>query len=221
MFTQYFISFLYTYCDPLTAWYSELDDDRVLKFNKILTVVYPDYRESHMMRYKYFCNFAEYGLALFSKTLNRESNLVKVIKFLWYAPVFLFFPSMRQSQFKEFICSEDFDLMMKIAKASGNSFSKFACYFINPRIKFHKKIYIPRNYEKLTPENLNQTLDKFMNKKTNKIHSRYFDYTKKLRGAESFCVRTRDRLSTRSNTFEYKNERNLLLLSKPNCLNST
>lgn len=75
--------------------------------------------------------------------------------------------------------------MMKIAKASGNSLSKFAFYFINPRIKFHKKIYIPRNYEKLTIDNLNESLSEFINKKNiSKLGKGKLK--RKLRTSESF-----------------------------------
>ena len=107
------------------------------------------------------------------------------------------------------------DLMMKIAKASGNSLSKFACYFINPRIKFHKKIYIPRNYEKLTIDNLNEFLTQFMNQdqttQANKIKLK-----RKLRASNSFSHQIHHKLTVKTQSFSYKNKRDMVLLSKIN-----
>ena len=87
--------------------YRDLSDDRASKFNNIVTNVYPEYRESFMVRYRYFSYLIEYGLALFSKTMNKENHLMQAIKFLWYAPIYLFSNKRRQSQFKSFICSDN------------------------------------------------------------------------------------------------------------------
>lgn len=81
---------------------------------------------------------------------------MKLVKMAWYAPLYLISQTRRQAQFKAFVSSGDLDLILKIAKASGNDLSKLAFYFINPSIKVHQKIYIPSDYEDLTKANLNE-----------------------------------------------------------------
>jgi len=157
-----------------------------------------------MTRYRYFCHFAELGMAVVSKTLNRESNIVKLLKLIWYSPIYLLSKSRRQSQFKSFITSGDTDLIMKMAKFSGNSFSRFMFYWINPSIKFHKKIYIPKSYERFTTAGLNDTLKEFMDEDSeakaieNKHH-------KKLRASVSFICKPKEKLEVLTQAFYKKN----------------
>lgn len=132
----------------------QIDKDVISKFKSISLEIYPDCRESFMSKYKYFSHFVEIALAVVSKTLNRESNLMKVLKFAWYAPFFLLFKSKRETQFQSFVTSGDLDLNLKIVKASGNNFSRFCFYILNPSIKFHQKIYVPKSYDRMTVEDL-------------------------------------------------------------------
>jgi len=135
-------------------FYRAITEDDKKKFNGIWKTVYPEHKQLFMTRYRYFSHFVEIGMAVVSKTLNRDSNITKLLKLFWYAPIFLLSKSRRQSQFKTLIASGDKELLMKIIQFSGGSMSKFVFYMINPTIKFHKKIYIPKNYQKLTIKSL-------------------------------------------------------------------
>jgi acetyl esterase/lipase len=190
----------------------QVNEDKMDKFNKAVVPAYPLNKESFMTRYRYFCHFAELTLAIVSKTLNRESNIMKILKLIWYAPLFILSQSRRQAQFKEFVSSGDLDLILKIAKFSGNDLSKFAFYWINPRIKFHQKIYIPKDYDELTTLSLNKCLENFILRKTDDSENSEYLFTKRMRGAESFTLEYGDKLKFMDTSFSYKWDRKKLML---------
>ena len=153
-----------------------------------------------MIRLKYFGHLVELGYAVASKTLNRNNFLTKFIKLIWHGPLYLMSKTRRQSQFKNFITSGDRELLLKIAKSTGNTLSRFCCYFLNPRIKFHKKIYIPRSKDRLTTTALKKALDDYMMIDEN-------PKKKPLRHMESFSyLNVKERLVPNMETFSYKNK---------------
>lgn len=189
--------------------FRQLQEDKSNKFNEVCKVVFPEHRQMFMTRYKYFCHFVELSFAVVSKTLNRESHIIKFLKLLWYTPIFLLSKTRRQAQFKDFIMSGDLELIMKIAKFSGNGMSRFMFYMINPSIKFHKKIYIPKNYERLTIKNLNWTLQNFLIEGTEQegVEAKL---RKKLRGAQSFNYKVQHKLEFVDHAYKTKGGKDLL-----------
>lgn len=183
-------------------------------FNEVYSVAYPLNVNSFMVRYKYFGTLIELALAVVSKTLNRESHIMKVLKFCWYAPLFMMSRTRREAQFKAFVSSGDLELVLSIAKASGNDLSRFAYYFINPSITTYKKIYIPKNYERLTSKGLNTCLEDFLLKNSDDFKDPDYKFTKKLRGAESFENLDLSYFQVRSKAFKYKYKRDSIVLSK-------
>lgn len=157
-----------------------------------------------MTRVKYFSHFVEFSLAVVSKTLNRESHIMKLLKCCWWAPIFLISKRRRQTQFKSFVSSGDMDLILKIVRASGNDLSRFFFYFLNPRIKVHKKIYIPFEYEDLTAESLNKSLNDFILRNTKNNADSEYKFIKKLRGSESFKLENHNKIISKEVTFSFK-----------------
>lgn len=154
-------------------------------------------------------------MAVVSKTLNRESHIMKLLKLMWYAPIFLLSKKRRQSQFKSFITSGDVALIMKIAKFSGSPLSRFMFYLLNPGIKFHKKIYISRNYEKVTIDSLHKILDEFLTRGDTK-KSIEASVRKKIRESHSFNYKAMEKLEEVPTTFQRKSKKDLLCISKYN-----
>jgi hypothetical protein len=118
----------------------------------------------------------------------------------------------RQSQFKSFVISEDMELLIKIAKFSGNSLSRFAFYWINPSIKFHRKIYIGKKYQRQTISGLNKTLDDFLMAGSTDYDTKL--HRKKFRSASSYCVMQAPDLELKQETFSYSHKTGLMCLSK-------
>lgn len=190
--------------------YRELTDAQIYKFSKIWKIAYPDNVEGFMTRYKYFCHITELGLAVVSKTLNRESNITKLLKLCWYSPLYLISSQRRQSQFKTFVTSGDMELLIKIAKFTGNSLSRFVFYWVNPWIKFHQKIYIGKNYQRQTILGLNKTLDDFLMLESSESQATPFKKKRRF----SFSGLVTEDLKLKEETFNYRHKPGLICLSK-------
>lgn len=163
-----------------------------------------------MTRYKYFCHLTELGLAVVSKTLNRESNITKILKLCWYSPLYLISSERRQSQFKTFVTSGDMELLIKIAKFTGNSLSRFVFYWVNPWIQFHQKIYIGKNYQRQTILGLNKTLDDFLMLENSDDEPTPFRKKRRF----SFSGLVTEDLKLKEETFNYAHRPGLICLSK-------
>ncbi|CAI2387902.1 unnamed protein product [Moneuplotes crassus] len=181
--------------------------EQVTKFQNILKIVLPENQQMYMTRYKYFCYFVELAFAISSKALSRNSYFMKIVKTLVHSPVYVFSKRRMRSQYKAFITSGDLDLLLKIAKSTGSTFSRFCCYFINPWIKFHKKIYIPKSYDRLDMKSLNKCLDDFLMTESSPELNKL---SKKLHHSLSFTHRKPKQLTPYKETFTYK--------KKPDCL---
>lgn len=204
----------------ILCFYRQVNETKLDQFNKIYKVVYPENRAGWMTRYKYFSHLFEFGLAVASKTLSSPSVWQKLLNVCWYGPLYAISTSRRQAEFKNFVSSGDLEVMLKLAKASGNDVSKLAFYFINPRIKVHQKLYIPHNYEKLTITELNKCLEDYVLKNTDNTDDEDYRFTKKLRGAESFSYKIENKLQAYANkhTFKYapkKGFKNMVRLVAP------
>jgi len=184
--------------------YRDVKENNLEKFQKIVKYEYPVNTISFMTRYKYFSHLVEFSMAVVSKTLNRESHLLKFLKLCWYAPIFLLSKTRRQAQFKAYVTSGDVDLLLKIVRASGNDLSRLFFYVINPWITVHKKIYIPFDEENLTPENLNKSLNDFILRNTQDSHNTKYKRIKKLRGSESFALRKLSPITFKDENFSFK-----------------
>jgi hormone-sensitive lipase len=139
---------------------------------------------------------------------------VKLLKLAWYGPIYLVSVSRRQAQFKDFVSSGDLSLILKIAKASGNDFTKLFFYFTNPSIKFHQKIYIPHDYDELTTTNLNTALEDFIlrnSEDNNEYDDKLYRFTKAKRGAESFNMDL-SQLDFNDKKFKFKGKRGMIML---------
>jgi len=101
---------------------------------------------------------------------------------------------------------------MKIAKATGNDLSRFVLYFLNPWVKVHKKIYIPFEYEELTAESLNKSLEDYVLRNTKNHTDSKYKAVKKLRGAESFEMEHGDLIETIHDTFNFKHKKGTHML---------
>lgn len=191
--------------------YSTLQTQRIEKFKNILEVDYPLNKEMYMTRYKYFWYFIELVFAVTSQAFGKKSYIMRTLKAMLHSPVYVLSKKRMRTQFKKFVTSGDMELLLDIAKASGSTLSRFCCYFINPRIKFHKKIYIPKNYDRQDMAGLNKCLSDFLMQQSD---PRSDCIEKKLMHSASFSYESPKRLQLHTESFRYKRKPNLLWLSK-------
>ena len=183
------------------------EKSNVQKFIQILTVVFPQNKENFMRKYRYFRNLAEFIIAIKSKTMNVGNFVLRLLKFLWYAPIYILFKRRREAQYKSFVSSGNFSMLLKMAKGSDGFLSKFIFYLINPSIEVHKEIYIPKNYEIMDMKALNKSLEDFKMMPTKpKLHKTLL----KSKSMESFSFHKVKKLNLNKENFSFENKPNHL-----------
>jgi predicted Zn-dependent peptidase len=75
------------------------------------------------------------------------------------------------------------------------------------------KIYIPRNYERLTENSLNKILEDFI-EKGSVSQEEEKETKKKLKAAQSLIIKSNHKLEFVQNAFRYKGSKELLCLRK-------
>ena len=86
----------------------------------------------------------------------------KILSMAMTSPAYLISERHRLTKFREFIAAHDYDTALKVVKSVDGYVPNLAFKIMCPKIRFNKVIYIPRIKKTLTVDNLNQTLQSFL-----------------------------------------------------------
>ncbi|CAI2387602.1 unnamed protein product [Moneuplotes crassus] len=176
----------------------------IQKFLKILTIIYPKCKDNFMNRYGWFRLLGEFGIAIGSKTLKIANAIVKFFKLIWYCILYFLSRKKRRAQYQSFISSNNYGTFWKLAKNEGGLLPRIFFYLASPSIKMHQEIYIPRCFERLDSEGLNQSMNVFVKGLGLKKKHRLLD----RKTHHSFLMHHKSRLEVTLTNFSLKEKRN-------------
>ncbi|CAI2358741.1 unnamed protein product [Moneuplotes crassus] len=179
LYRSEFLKCMNTLFEEITTMSSNDKFKKSESIDSITFVRIPINPEAYMMRFTYFNKLLEYCIGVMSKTIDSGGWVYQTLKLLYFGASFLASPSKRKQAFRELMISDNTELMINIVRLHNHKLSDIFHYFINPRIEFHRKIYIKK--QKNPEVDLELSLKNFLagkppciNKTTNG-----FSYTKK------------------------------------------